>query len=308
MAVSNGQVNTNVSNGNYFWVKWAQSGTQDIVNNKTTINWSVGVYCARNYYSNAIRMSAVSINGSQVYSGGTYSNYSGNTTIASGSLEIPHDTDGKKTFTISTFTGWLYPSNNYSADATEFELTTIPRASAISATDANIGSSSSIGINSAVDSFTHTVTYSFGNKNGTIKTKTSEKNFLWDIPTSFFEEIPNASSGTVTLTCNTYNGDTLIGTTTKTMTVTVPTSGTYDSTPVITSATAVDTNSTTIALTGNSSRLVLYKSTVQVSATGKCKNYAGFKYFRENNIYDLASTTSIILTFPCCRYLYSRFI
>ena len=193
---------------------------------------------------------------------------------------------------VLDFASGTYSPGDFNLSGT-MDLTTIPRASSISATDANIGSSSSIGINSAADSFKHTVTYSFGSKSGTIKTKTTEKNFLWDIPTSFFEEIPNASSGTVTLTCYTYNGDSHIGTTTKTMTVNVPYSGTYNSTPVITSATAIDTNTTTKNLTGNNKRLVLYKSTVQLSATGQCKNYAGFKSFKENNIYDLTSTTSV---------------
>lgn len=233
-----------------------------------------------------------SVEESQTLSGFNFRN---NKRILIGSItrNVPHNPDG--TMSVSASFTWQsgHSSIGTLTGSANKVLTTIPRASAISATDANIGSSSSIGINSAVDSFTHTVTYTFGNKSGTIKTKTSEKNFLWDIPTNFFEEIPNDDSGIVTLTCYTYNGNTHIGTTTKTMTVTVPQSGTYNSIPVITSATARDTNPTTIALTGNSSRLVLYKSTVEVSAVGQCKNYAGFKYFRENNIYDLETTTSV---------------
>lgn len=242
---------------------------------------------------------SVSIDGIVRNSGsGTYSSQSYNTaqTICEGTVWIEHNADGtKKNMAISAvldFASGTYSPGDFNLSGT-MDLTTIPRASSISATDANIGSSSSIGINSAADSFKHTVTYSFGSKSGTIKTKTTEKNFLWDIPTSFFEEIPNDSIGTVTLTCYTYNGDSHIGTTTKTMTVNVPYSGTYNSTPVITSATAIDTNTTTKNLTGNNKRLVLYKSTVQLSATGQCKNYAGFKSFKENNIYDLTSTTSV---------------
>ena len=123
-----GQLKTNTTYDSYFWVKWEQSGNQDIANNLTFINWSVGVYCGHNFYSNAIRMSAVSINGSQVYGGGTYSNFStGNHIIASGTMWINHTADGTKKFSISSFTGWLYSNNNYSTNGESYTLDPIPR-------------------------------------------------------------------------------------------------------------------------------------------------------------------------------------
>lgn len=132
MATS-GQLNTNTVYDSYFWVKWSQD-SQDIAANKTKINWSCGVYCGHSFYLNAIKMSAVKINGVQVYGGGTYSNfYSGDHTIASGTLEISHGTDGKKTFSISPFTGWLYSNYNYSSNGKSFDLTTIPRQATITA-------------------------------------------------------------------------------------------------------------------------------------------------------------------------------
>jgi hypothetical protein len=74
-------------------------------------------------------MSAFSINGEQVYNGGTYSNFTaeGEQQIASGSMWINHNTDGTKTFSISSFTGWLYSNHNYSSNGGSFELTPIPR-------------------------------------------------------------------------------------------------------------------------------------------------------------------------------------
>ena len=131
MATS-GKVVTNTTYDSYFWVKWEQIGSQDTVNNRTLIKWSCGVYCGHSFYSNAIKMSGFYINGSLVYSGGTYSNYSpGDHEIASGTLYISHNTDGTKTFNISSFTGWLYSSHNYSAEATSHTLTTIPRGATI---------------------------------------------------------------------------------------------------------------------------------------------------------------------------------
>ena len=128
------KTNTDTNLNSYFWVKWEQVGNQDIENNRTQIKWSCGFYSTHNFYSNAVKMSAVTINGTKVYSGGTYSNMldeEPNHTLASGTMWIDHDTDGTKTFTISSFTGWLYKNNNYSSNGGSFTLTNIPRQATI---------------------------------------------------------------------------------------------------------------------------------------------------------------------------------
>lgn len=124
---------TNTTYESFFWVEWNQV-SQDIPGNKTRINWACGVNCGHSFYSNAIRMSAFTINGVKVYGGGTYSNFSnGNHTIASGTLDIGHNTDGTKTFSISSFTGWLYSNHNYSSNGGSFSLPQIPRKATITA-------------------------------------------------------------------------------------------------------------------------------------------------------------------------------
>lgn len=212
--------------------------------------------------------------------------------IGSITKNIPHNADG--TMSVSASFTW---DSDHSMVGTltgyaSKTLSTIPRASSITATDANIGSASIININTASSGFTHTVEYIFSGLTGRIATKTSQTSIGWSVPTSFFEKIPNAQSGTVTITCYTYSGNTHIGTKTTTMTVSVPTSGTYNSMPVIDSATAVDTNDTTIALTKDSSRLVTYFSNVKVNVTGRCLNYAGFSKLRERNVIDIPATTT----------------
>ena len=126
---TNGQVETNTGYDSKFWVKWEQVGDQDIANNRTQIKWTCGLYSTHKFYTNAVKMSAVSINGTQVFSGGTYSNFTseGNQTIASGTLWIAHNADGTKSFSISSFTGWLYSNHNYSSNGGTFTLNAIPR-------------------------------------------------------------------------------------------------------------------------------------------------------------------------------------
>lgn len=126
-AVTSGELKTNTTYDSYFWVRWYQAN-QYTEHNQTEIGYSCGVYCGHSFYSNAIKMSGVYINDALVYGGGTYSNFSvGDHTLASGTLWITHDTDGKKTFSISSFTGWLYENHNYSCGGDRFELTQIPR-------------------------------------------------------------------------------------------------------------------------------------------------------------------------------------
>ena len=85
-----------------------------------------------------------------------------------------------------------------------------------------MGSAGTITITRASSSFTHTLTYSFGNTSGTIVTKTSNTSVSWTPPLTLANQIPNSTSGTCTLTCSTYNGSTLIGTSTSTVTLSVP--------------------------------------------------------------------------------------
>ena len=267
-------IKTDVLDDSYFWVQWSQN-SQNIEDNSTIINWSCGFHPGHKYYLNAIKMSSVVINGVEVYSGGTYSNITDyqDRTFASAVLKIAHTPDGSKSFTISGFSGWIYDSGTTYASSQTFTLPTIPRASSVSCSTANIGSNATITINRASTSFTHTLTYSFGSLSGTIATKTSSTNISWTIPTTFYGQIPNSKSGTGTITCDTYSGSTLIGSKSTSFTATVSESA---SKPTL-SPTAVDSNTTTTALTGNNSKFIKYYSNASVATGAQARNSATLK-------------------------------
>ena len=267
-------IKTDVLDDSYFWVQWSQN-SQNIEDNSTIINWSCGFHPGHKYYLNAIKMSSVVINGVEVYSGGTYSNITDyqDRTFASAVLKIAHTSDGSKSFTVSGFSGWIYASGNTYASSQTFTLPTIPRASSVSCSSANIGSNATITINRASTSFTHTLTYSFGSLSGTIATKTSSTNISWTIPTTFYGQIPNSKSGTGTITCDTYNGSTLIGSKSTSFTATVSESA---SKPTL-SPTVSDSNTTTTALTGNNSKFIKYYSNASVATGAKARNSATLK-------------------------------
>ena len=215
-------IKTNVKYGSYFWVQWSVR-EQDAARNKTVILWSCGLHPEEQYYTNAIRMSAVVINGRTVYSGGTYSDITDyrERTFASGTMEIDHEGDGSKTFTVSAFSGWLYGNGDYNAPAQSFELPTIPRATVPSMGAATIDEEVTISLPRASGTFTHTLTYSFGSASGTIGSALGTS-AVWRLPESLAAQIPHDPGGTGTLTCVTYSGSTLIGSKTIAFTASVP--------------------------------------------------------------------------------------
>lgn len=122
MATS-GAVNTSTLDGTYFWVRWNIQKSSSSTNS-TTINWSCGVNPGHQYYTNALKIGPIKINGETVYTGGTFPNITDyqEHTLSSGTLTIEHNSNGTKTFTISPFYGWIYESGNTWSSEKSFEL------------------------------------------------------------------------------------------------------------------------------------------------------------------------------------------
>ena len=199
--------------------------------------------------------------------------------IATGITDvIQHNADGSKTIDFST----QLKATSYGLSANlsgTFALTTIPRASGISCTTANIEETAIIVINRASANFTHTILYEFGTLSGTIATKTAETNIAWTLPASFYSQIPNDKMGAGTLRCITYNGDTEIG---RNAILFYINTSEERCKPTL-SATVVDTNSATIASTGSNTKLVKHKSNAKVTITASAKNSATLSSKKVNN-------------------------
>lgn len=195
--------------------------------------------------------------------------------IKSGTVTVAHNSDGKKAMSFSVSTpdaSWI--SSTYGPTAMsmtgEWALTTIPRASTVSAANANIGSATKITISRASSSFTHTLTYKFGSLSGTIATKTASTSVSWTVPTTFYAQIPKAKSGTCTITCETFSGSTSLGKKTTTFTVTASEALCKPSV----SGTVVSTDALSKTLTGGTSKLIRYVSTARATITATAKNSA----------------------------------
>ena len=258
---------------------WSQA-SQNISNNNSVVSWNLQLISTTGTISSSANKSwSVTVNGSK-YSGTNTIGISTNTTktLASGSTTIAHNSDGTKTFSFSFSQQF---DINYSgvgqigtkSGSGSGTLTTIPRTSSVSSTNANIGDPIKITINRSSSSFTHTLTYAFCNLSGTIATKTSSTSVSWTLPTSFYAQIPNAKSNWGRIICQTYNGNTLIGSSECRFDVYVNESSNK---PTI-SATVVDSDSKTKTLTGDENKLIKYYSTAKFTVTGSPKNSATIK-------------------------------
>ena len=149
-------------------------------------------------------------------------------------------------------------------------------ASRVACASFNIGTNTTISITRDKSSYTHTLTYKFGSATGTIATKTTNTSVVWNPTAStLYAQIPNAKSGYGTVTCQTYDGNTLVGTTTA---------GFYayavkeECLPIVT-ATIEDTNDSTYAVTGSRTKFVNYISKPKVTVSATAKNSATIKSY-----------------------------
>ena len=197
----------------------------------------------------------------------------------SGTIQVEHNSDG--TLSGKAYTIWGKNGTNTfvppaSGDTVRVEapltLTTIARKSVPTVTGTtNIGNTVTINTNRKSNTFTHTLSYSFGSlTNRQIATNVGEKLENWLIPTDFYAQIPNATSGTMALTCTTYNGSTPVGTETINVPIYVNTSSAK--TTLNTPTWTID--SVTNGKTGSTSKYINNFSTLQSLSCTATNNYS----------------------------------
>lgn len=137
---------------------------------------------------------------------------------------VKHNADGSKSISMSAYiffgNGVSPGSLSASGSAT---LTKIPRATqpSVSPATQTIGEAITISLPRASGTFTHNLTYKFGTLTGDIA-KGAGTSAVFRLPEEFAQQLPSAEQGTGTITCQTYNGSTLVGTKTVNFTAVVP--------------------------------------------------------------------------------------
>lgn len=123
---------------------------------------------------------------------------------------IKHNSDGSKS--VSASASWTVPySGGYKVSGSASKtLTKIPRASSISSiSGSTLGSAVTVNITRLSSDFTHKVTYKLGSITRTYSGQTTSCTFT--PPLTDASQIPNAVSGTASVTVQTYSGSTAVG-------------------------------------------------------------------------------------------------
>lgn len=187
------------------------------------------------------------------------------------SYTTPYVTVANKTSGTTTVKFRVYNSNGRDQSYT-YQLAIDPAMSTVTATDANIESGTVITINRANDAFTHTLRYKFEGQAEytTLVENLNAVTYGWTIPASTYQLIPNARSINCEIQCETFSGETSLGTSETTIVCTAS----VDRCAPVVSGTVIDTNATTIALTGDNTRLVRYVSNALATITATARNGA----------------------------------
>jgi hypothetical protein len=228
---------TDVTVANYIKLRFSwTAGTQNITSNYTPVSWKLQLISSNssaNISSSASKDYSVTVDG-KTWSGTNTVGLSGGATktLASGSKNIYHSSDGTKTFSYSfsqefaiTYSGSSVGTKTGSGSGT---LNTIPRGSVLGAISSfTFGNAINIPITKYSSSFTDTLVISVGGT--TIKTISDIDNgydvsFTTTELNNIYAKLPSATKGTVTFKITTKNGSTTIGTSTKTATGTIPSS------------------------------------------------------------------------------------
>lgn len=274
MATS-GRVYSTKKKNSRFYIAWQQT-SQSIEGNYTDIAWQVGLRIEEwdIWYTNAVRLDYAYIDGEKVASSITKSNLYGEAAakdfeFARGTKRIYHNAAGEKSISLSV-NGWLYDYGTVGEGTGTHELTAIPRkATVTSAPNFNDEQNPTITYSNPageiVESLqacisltgeTDNIKYRNISKSGTSYTfnLTSEERSILRGATG------NSNSRNLIFAIKTIIGGVeYISQIEKTLTI-------INANPVLT-ATVVDANTTTIALTGSADKLVKYFSNAKATAT-----------------------------------------
>lgn len=205
------RANFNGTNGNQFFLDLYQDNSQSVEGNASAVRYYAYVGSSGSY-SGGGASSPVYINGQQV---GSFSNIAAHSNTLIGYLDViyPHDAQGNAVATYSARADTSWSLGDAIIYDNSFPLPQIPRQdSIISPSSGTIGKQVTITTTNNSSTFTHTLRYRFGTLQGTIASGAGNS-YTWTIPKDFYTQIPNAKSGVGGLWCDTYSGETLIGST-----------------------------------------------------------------------------------------------
>ena len=275
MAIFLGSSNFSGSEGSHFTASvYLDSYSQDINANRTdyTLHLYAGSIDYKYAYGSAI-------------SGYLQGNWCGSTTsfpartqvdMGTYSGSITHNNDG---------TAWLGVTGYVNANAwsgvgeatvsTGWTPPTIPRSASVTGTSSEIGAKTTITIARLTTNFKYNLRYSIKDDAGTEHTDTiatgiNQDSYEWTVPEIFYQYWTKGAKKFCTIYCDTYNGNSLIGTKSTNIQILVNT----NTKPDITNYNFRDMNSKTVALTDDNGKMVQGYSVGHLSFTATLNYYS----------------------------------
>lgn len=278
MATS-GTFKTSAYDGACLQFDWSLK-SQSTVNNQSVISWTLKGAGIKSGYWYMAGPFKCTVNGTVVYQSNTRIKLYTGTVVASGELAIGHNTNGSKSFSAYAECAIYVTSVNCKGSGS-WSLPDIGRASQPSlntwpnnSPDFNIGDTIVVHMNRKSTVFTHTVVLKLGSYSYTIGTGVTD-NITLDtdkIASSLYAQMPNSNAMTGEIAVTTYSGSAVIGTSSCTIIAHV-----VNSSPVF-DVVYSDTNSATVAITGNNQYIIRNNSTLQISVSNaKALNSATLK-------------------------------
>lgn len=203
------------------------TSTQNISSNTSSI--TAIVYLNGNGYTTTSSHWSCVINGVTVTSGKSAS-IGGKTELGRRTWTVTHDSGGKCNVPISfSYSNGLTSAGTYTtrsgSGSSTVSLSTIPRVSTftMNKSSCEFGEEVTITINKANSSFTHDIYYKLGTINTILDGGVTGTTYKFTPALYDMSQIPNSTTGTVTIVVYTKSGGNIIGSTSKTLTVRVPT-------------------------------------------------------------------------------------
>ena len=265
MATS-GTFKTSAYDGACLQFDWSLK-SQSTVNNQSVISWTLKGAGIKSGYWYMAGPFKCTVNGTVVYQSNTRIKLYTGTVVASGELAIGHETNGSKTFSAYAECA-IYTSAVNCKGSGSWSLPDIGRASQLSlntwpnnSPNFNIGDTIVVHMNRKSTVFTHTVVLKLGSYSYTIGTGVTD-NISLDtdrIASNLYAQMPNSNEMTGEIDVTTYSGSAVIGTSSCTIIAHV-----VNSNPVF-DVGYFDTNSTTVAITGDNQYIIRNNSTLKIS-------------------------------------------
>lgn len=267
MATS-GTFKTSAYDGACLQFDWSLK-SQSTVNNQSVISWTLKGAGIKSGYWYMAGPFKCTVNGTVVYQSNTRIKLYTGTVVASGELAIGHDTNGSKSFSAYAECAIYVTSVNCKGSGS-WSLPDIGRASQPSlntwpnnSPDFNIGDTIVVHMNRKSTVFTHTVVLKMGSYSYTIGTGVTD-NITLDtdrIASNLYAQMPNSNAMTGEIVVTTYSGSTVIGTSSCAIIAHV-----VNSNPTL-DASYEDSNSATVAITGDNQYIIRNNSTLKISVS-----------------------------------------